>query len=62
MTTHIRGYFEFRKDCQVSSEAFSARYVYFFAASQWLVWYRDAEVSGHLLHVDIKKAYGEVEI
>jgi len=62
MTGHIRGYFEFRKDCQVSSKAFSARYVHFFAASQWPVWNRDAEVSDHLLPVDVKKAYGEVEI
>lgn len=63
MTMHIRGYFEFRKDSQVSSEAFSVRYVhFFFAASQWPVWNRDAEVSDHLLPVDFKKAYREVEI
>ena len=62
MTTHIRGYFEFRKDCQVSSEAFSVRYVHFFAACLWHVWCKGAEVSDRLLPVDAKKAYGEVEI
>jgi hypothetical protein len=62
MTTHISGYFEFRKDCQVSNAAFSARYVhFFFAASVRPIWYRGAKVD-QLLPVQAMKAYGEVEI